>query len=77
MLVWTEGYVALLVVLYTVNVFITFALSLLGLTIYWWRQRRDVEHGGKLALASFALVIVVAILAVIVVERFLQEASRS
>ena len=45
-LVWTEGYVALLVVLYTVNVFITFALSLLGLTIYWWRQRRDVEHGG-------------------------------
>jgi amino acid transporter len=75
-LVWTEGYVALLVVLYTVNVFITFALSLLGLTIYWWRQRRDVEHGRrKLALASFALVIVVAILAVIVVERFLQGGS--
>jgi amino acid transporter len=72
-LVWTEGYVALLVVLYTVNVFITFALSLLGLTIYWWKQRRDVPDARrKLVLAAFALVIVLAILAVIVVERFLQ-----
>jgi len=34
-LVWTKGYVGLLVVLYTVNVFITFTLSLLGLTNYW------------------------------------------
>jgi amino acid transporter len=72
-LVWTRGFVALLVVLYTVNVFITFALSLLGLTVYWWRQRRDEPHARrKLALAGFALVIVLAILAVIVVERFLQ-----
>ncbi|HWJ07487.1 MAG TPA: APC family permease [Steroidobacteraceae bacterium] len=72
-LVWTEGHVALLVVLYTVNVFITFALSLLGLTFYWWKQRRDVPDARrKFVLAAFALVIVLAILAVIVVERFLQ-----
>jgi hypothetical protein len=72
-LIWTEGYVSLLVVLYTVNVFITFALSLLGLTIYWWRQRRDIPAARrKLSLAAFALVIVTGILAVIVVERFLE-----
>ena len=40
-LTWTRGYVGLLIVLYTVNVFITFTLALLGLTIHWWRQRRD------------------------------------
>jgi amino acid transporter len=72
-LVWTEGYVSLLVVLYTVNVFITFALSLLGLTIYWWKQRRDIPDARRrLALAAFALLITIGILAVIVVERFLQ-----
>lgn len=75
-LIWTEGYVSLLVVLYTVNVFITFALSLLGLTIYWWKQRRDIAHAHRrLALAAFALVIVLSILGVIVVERFLQGGS--
>ena len=72
-LVWTEGYVSLLVVLYTVNVFITFTLSLLGLTFYWWRQRRDVEHARRrLLLSALALAITAAILAVIIVERFLQ-----
>ena len=72
-LAWTEGYVALLVVLYTVNVFITFTLSLLGLTIYWWRQRRDQDLAlRRLALSAVALLITASILAVIIVERFLQ-----
>jgi hypothetical protein len=60
-------------VLYTVNVFITFTLSLAGLTRYWWSQRRDAEHGlRRLALSGFALFITAGILVVIVVERFLQ-----
>jgi amino acid transporter len=72
-LVWTEGYVSLLVVLYTVNVFITFTLSLLGLTFYWWRQRRDVEHAHRrLLLSGLALAVTASILAVIIIERFLQ-----
>lgn len=72
-LVWTEGYVSLLVVLYTVNVFITFTLSLLGLTLYWWRQRRDDDRAvRRLALSGFALAITASILVVIIVERFLQ-----
>ena len=72
-LVWTQGYVALLVVLYTVNVFITFTLSLLGLTTYWWKQRRDVENArSRFVLAAIALLITASILAVIIVERFMQ-----
>ena len=72
-LIWTRGQVALLVVLYTVNVFITFTLSLLGLTNYWWKQRRDdVLAKRRLVLSSFALLITFAILVVIIIERFLQ-----
>jgi hypothetical protein len=72
-LVWTRGYVGLLIVLYTVNVFITFTLSLWGLTRYWWRQRRDVPHAKRqLALSGFAFLITLGILGVIIVERFLQ-----
>ncbi len=36
---WSRGSVDLLVVLYSINVFLTFTLSLLGLCIYWWRAR--------------------------------------
>ena len=38
-LLWSRGKVDLLVVLYSINVFLTFSLSLLGLCIYWWRAR--------------------------------------
>src|SRR5512137_1562014 len=72
-LVWTQGYVGLLVVLYTVNVFITFTLSLLGLTIHWWRQRRDDDLAPRrLFLSTISLAITASILVVIIVERFLQ-----
>src|SRR5262249_20285062 len=48
-LLWTRGSVDLLVVLYSINVFLTFSLSLLGLCIYWTRQRkRDTRWIGRL-----------------------------
>jgi amino acid transporter len=72
-LMWTRGYVGLLVVLYTVNVFITFTLSLAGMTRFWWRQRRDVEGARRrLLLSAIALLVTTAILVIIVIERFLQ-----
>ena len=33
----TRGAVGILVVLYSINVFITFTLSQLGMVIHWWK----------------------------------------
>jgi K+ transporter len=39
-LIGTHARVELLVVLYAINVFITFTLSQLGMTVHWWQARR-------------------------------------
>lgn len=70
-LFWTRGSVTLLVVLYSVSVFLTFAISLFGLCLYWWRHRKQPEHWKKrffLSLTGF--VICAAILVVLLVEKF-------
>jgi hypothetical protein len=70
-LVWTRGSVSLLVVLYSVSVFLTFAVSLFGLCIYWWRHRKE---GGKwmvrLALSATGFIVCSVILAMLLVEKF-------
>jgi amino acid transporter len=38
-LIGTHASVDLLVVLYAINVFITFTLSQLGMTVHWWKER--------------------------------------
>ncbi len=45
-----SGSVALLVVLYSINVFITFTLSQAGMVRHWWRERKNVP-GWKSKLA--------------------------
>ena len=66
-LLLTRGAVDLLVVLYSINVFITFSLSQLGMVRHWWRVRR-AEQGWRhrlvinalgLGLTSFILVTLV------------------
>ena len=70
-LVVTGGSVALLVVLYSINVFLTFSLSLLGLCIYWWRVRRtDPRWRLRIALSLLGLTVTAGILAVTTVEKF-------
>ena len=67
----TEGSVALLVVLYSINVFLTFSLSLLGLTIYWWSVRRtDRRWLLRIGLSLLGLLVTSGILAVTTVEKF-------
>jgi amino acid transporter len=64
MLVITRGSVALLVVLYSINVFITFSLSQLGMVVHWWRSRHSepfwrrklAVNGVGLALTTFILI---------------------
>ncbi len=70
-LIWSRGDVSLLVVLYSINVFLTFTLSLLGLTVNWWRKRRDVRTWKrKIALSLFGLSVTSSILLVTLAEKF-------
>jgi hypothetical protein len=41
-LIYTRGEVALLAVIYALNVFLTFSISLFGLCLFWLRRRKDL-----------------------------------
>lgn len=67
----TGGSVHVLVVLYSINVFITFSLSLLGLLIYWFRNRRKKPHWiRKLITAAIGFIVCFGILMVTIFEKF-------
>jgi amino acid transporter len=68
---WSRGSVDLLVVLYSINVFLTFTLSLLGLCIYWWRARgKDWRWAHRLAFSGLGLAVTSGILGVTLIEKF-------
>lgn len=67
---WTEGSVSLLVVLYAVSVFLTFALALWGLTVYWWRHSEARRRIRRLLLSLAGFAICATILVLLVTARF-------
>lgn len=71
-LLWCRGRVSLLVILYSINVFITFSLSLLGLSVYWAKHRSAVSPRWKarLAFSMFAFLITSSILCVTLFTKF-------
>jgi amino acid transporter len=70
-LYWTQGSVTLLVVLYSVSVFLTFAISLAGLCAYWWRHRKRQDYWmRRFILSMLGFVICASILAVLLVKKF-------
>ena len=70
-LLGTGGDVAVLVVLYSINVFITFALTLFGLCRYWWEQRLyQLTWKLRFGLSVMGLAVTAFILLVLVVEKF-------
>jgi amino acid transporter len=70
-LLWTHGSVTLLVVLYSVSVFLTFAVSLFGLCLYWWQHRKELEHWKRRFMLSLTgFVICTGILVVLLYEKF-------
>ncbi|MSP33392.1 MAG: APC family permease [Rickettsiales bacterium] len=66
----TGGVVRILVVLYSINVFITFSMSLLGLTIYWIRHRHKPKWRRKFIVALIGFIVCVGILAITIFEKF-------
>lgn len=70
-LLWSEGSVTLLVVLYSINVFLTFSISLFGLCVYWIKNRRSKQKWlWRLALSGTGLFVTSAILVILVWEKF-------
>ncbi len=67
----SRGRVDFLVVLYSINVFLTFSLSLTGLCIYWIKHRhQDKRWMGRFALSATGLFVTVSILIVTTVAKF-------
>jgi hypothetical protein len=64
--------VDLLVVLYSINVFLTFSMSLAGLCRYWIRQRGAPGWRGRLLLSAAGLLVTSGILVVTVIEKFFE-----
>ncbi len=72
-MIFTKGSVRLLVVLYSINVFITFVLSQLGLVRHWWRNRHRVERWfRRLFVSSVGLILTSFILISMVVLKFFE-----
>jgi K+ transporter len=70
-LLGTRGAVELLVVLYSINVFITFSLSQLGMVMHWWRNRSsEPAWRKKLAVNGVGLVVTTFILVTLTVIKF-------
>jgi len=71
-LLWCEGKVSLLVVLYSINVFITFSLSLFGLCVYWVKERRKASQKWlwRLLFSFLAFSITSTILCMTLVSKF-------
>jgi amino acid transporter len=70
---FTRGQVALLVVLYSINVFITFSLSQLSMCRHWWKVRNsDSKWMRHLALNGLGLMLTSCILVATTVMKFRQ-----
>ncbi len=71
-LLWSSGSVAWLVVLYSINVFVTFSMSILGIAVYWGRHRQAASRRWKLRLSFsiFAFCITASILVVTLFSKF-------
>ncbi|HEY4988481.1 MAG TPA: APC family permease, partial [Opitutaceae bacterium] len=67
----TQGSVDLLVIFYSINVFITFSLSQAGMVRHWWQERRtDPTWLRKLAVNGFGLVLTSSILISLTIVKF-------
>jgi amino acid transporter len=75
LLVATHGNIDTLVVMYAINVFVTFSLSQLGMCRFWLQRRKRVDHWKRqFLLHVVALVLCVAILAFTVAQKFSEGA---
>ncbi len=73
LILWlSEGRVSWLVILYSMNVFLTFSLSILGLCVYWITHRRQASPHwlGRLIFSLFAFLVTFCILITTLISKF-------
>jgi amino acid transporter len=69
-LIGTQGRVSTLVIMYSINVFVTFSLSMIGMSRHWWDERgRNPLWRQRLALFIAGAIVCLAILSVTVYEK--------
>ena len=70
---YTQGIVALLVLFYSINVFVTFSLSMIGMCRHWWGQRQENPlWARRLALFVFGAAVCIGILITNVCMKFFE-----
>jgi len=70
-LAYTKGDVTRLVVMYSINVFVTFSLSNIAMTVFWIRHRKDDPTWWRhLPARVTATILCVTILTITVLEKF-------
>ena len=73
LLFFTAAAVNLLVVLYSINVFITFSLSQLGMVRHWWQDRdKEPKWKSKMLINGFGLLLTGGILVSLCVVKFFE-----
>jgi amino acid transporter len=65
----TRGSVNTLVVLYSINVFITFSLSQLGMVRHWWKERASAHWKKKLAVNLIGFLLTTFILVMLTITK--------
>jgi amino acid transporter len=71
LIVYTKGQVSFLVVLYAINVFLTFSLTEMGMSSFWVRERKLHAHWRRnLMVHGTGLALCLSILVVTTVEKF-------
>jgi amino acid transporter len=72
-LFYTRGSVSQIVVMYSINVFFTFSMSMLGMLLSWIRGRKEREHWrSRVLLFLVGFVLCATILSITVLEKFLE-----
>lgn len=67
----SRGSVAFLIVLYSINVFITFSISQLGMVKHWWIERKRLNHWRrKLSINGIGFILTTFILISVTIIKF-------
>jgi hypothetical protein len=76
---WANGgSTSLLIVLYSINVFVTFSLSMLGMCLHWYALRgKHPKWRARLALFAFGAILCLSILGVTVCFKFFEGAWKT